>query len=135
MYNRSMTTLNFNRTAIGQVLDIHDGDTLTLSIRMKKTRMKDQDLGYHVHVEGGWITLHTPIRFYGINAPELATVEGIASLEFLQSQVSVGDLLTVETALNPGDKYGRWLGILFKDKVNLNDLMVSSGNAVVYLIS
>lgn len=129
-----MTKLNFNRTAYGKILDIHDGDTLTLAIRMKKTRMKDQDLGYHVHVEDGWITLHTAIRFYGINAPELSTAEGVVALNFLQAQVSVGDVLKVKTALNPEDKYGRWIGILYKDKVNINDLMLKTDHAVSFMI-
>lgn len=125
--------LVFNKTALATVLDIHDGDTITVAIRMKKTRMKDQDLGYHVHVEAGWITLHTAIRFNGINAPELSTPEGIVSRDFLKSQVAVGDVVTVQTALNPTDKYGRWLGIIIKNGINLNELMVTSGHAIYFM--
>lgn len=129
-----MSNLKFDYKAKAKVISIHDGDTMTVAIFMKKTRMKDQDLGYHVHVEDGWITLHTAVRLYGINAPEMSVPAGTVARDYLRSQVPLGSLITLKTALNPADKYGRWLGIIYKDKTNLNDLMVSSGNAVVYLI-
>ena len=129
-----MTTLNFNYSAQAKVLDIHDGDTMTVAILIKKTRMRDQDLGYHIHVENGWITLHTAVRMYGINAPEMSIPAGTVARDFLRSQVPLGSFITLKTSLNPSDKYGRWLGIIIYNKTNLNDLMVSSGNAITYLI-
>jgi len=129
-----MSTPKFDHIAQAKVLDIHDGDTMTVAILMKKTRMKNQDVGYHVHVEDGWITLHTAIRMYGINAPEMSVPAGTVARDYLRSQVPLGSFITLKTSLNPADKYGRWLGIILKDNISLNDLMVSSGNAIVYLI-
>lgn len=115
------------------VLSIHDGDTITLAIKIKRSQMKPLDLGFHIYAENGWITLHTPIRFNGINAPELSTQAGKDALAFLETQIKVGDTVTVQTYVNPIDKYGRWLGdIVTSAGVNLNDLMVSTGHAVVY---
>ncbi len=125
-------TIDFNRVAEAKVISIYDGDTVKVAIRVKKTRMYDRDLGYHIHVEEGWITLHTAVRLYGINAPEISAEGGTASRDFLRAQLPIGSLITLKTSLNPSDKYGRWLGIIYKETENINDLMVSTGHAVVY---
>lgn len=99
------------------ILDIHDGDTITVEL----------DLGFRV-------TYKTPIRFNGINAPELATPEGKVAKAFLQTLIKIGDTLVIKTYKNPQDKYGRWLGDLFRpiDTVSLNQQMIDSGHAVPY---
>lgn len=99
------------------ITNIHDGDTITLQI----------DLGFRV-------TYKTPVRFNGINAPELSTPEGKIALAFLETLIKVGDPIIVKTFKNPTDKYGRWLADLYRpvDTISLNQQMIDSGNAVVY---
>lgn len=98
------------------LVDIHDGDTITV----------ETDLGYRAK-------LVMTLRLYGINAPELKTAAGITAREFLKTQIKPGDPVTIKTFKDPGDKYGRWLAVVLTGNVNINDLMVSSGNAVPYL--
>ena len=38
----------------------------------------------------------------------------------------------MKTIRDTREKYGRYLGIIFVNGVNINDLMVSSGHAVAY---
>lgn len=101
----------------GNVLDIHDGDTLHMLV----------DLGLD-------ITVRMTIRLYGINAPELPTPEGVASKQFLIDTLFDRKTITLRTIKDHKEKYGRYLGILIlADGTNVNELMVSSGHAVVYL--
>lgn len=120
-----------------KILDIHDGDTIKVAARLGKSRSKVTDYGFHVHVEDGFLTYHTNLRFLGINAPELATSEGKASRAYLMTLVSVGDIISIRssvpTAQIDADKYGdRWDAVLIRksDNLNLNDDMVKSGHAV-----
>jgi endonuclease YncB( thermonuclease family) len=120
------------------VLSLYDGDTVHLSVRVARWRRKDADLGgFHLYAEGGWLATHIRGRLLGINAPELATVDGKAALAYLQTLVSPGDVLTVRSA--PGkpigpDKYGdRWDLVLIRaDGLNVNDAMVAAGHATPY---
>lgn len=95
------------------VTDIHDGDTITVIA----------DLGFRV-------SFKTPIRFNGINAPELKTPEGIVSRDYLKSILPTK--VIVKTYKNPTDKYGRWLADIFDGDTNINEQMISSGHAVFY---
>lgn len=101
------------------VLDVHDGDTVTL----------DVDLGYFAHA-------HVPHRLLGINAPELSTAEGKASRDYLAGELPVGTKVVVhskkDNAPIEADKYGgRFLGDLFRqsDNLHINADMVLSGHA------
>ena len=101
-------------------VSIHDGDTLHCGV----------DLGCDVSV-------NMTIRLYGINAPELSTPEGKVAKTFVQQWFAyhcpTGGFI-LQTIKDRREKYGRYLGIvLSQDGGNLNDDMVSSGNAVVYL--
>jgi len=99
-----------------QVLDVYDGDTL------------------HVEVELGCdIDTRLTIRLAGINAPELAVAAGPVARDFLKATLGAG-AITLRTIKDRREKYGRYLGILIlPDGTNVNDLMVSSGHAVVYM--
>jgi micrococcal nuclease len=103
------------------ITEIHDGDTITVEL----------DLGFRV-------TYKTPIRFNGINAPELSTPEGKAARDFLETQIKVGDTVTVKTYKNPTDKYGRWLGDVYSQNPvlstlkSINQIMIDTGHAVEY---
>jgi endonuclease YncB( thermonuclease family) len=97
------------------VTHIHDGDTCTLDI----------DLGFGVHQE----TLSC--RFYGINAPELATVAGKDALAFLLTILKIGDAVMVVS--HGFDKYGgRFDGEMTKpgDATTINAQMLAAGKAV-----
>jgi endonuclease YncB( thermonuclease family) len=119
------------------VLDIHDGDTSRLSVQVARWRSSDRDLGgFHLYVEHGWLCLHAPIRFLGINAPELATPEGKAALAYLQTLLAVGDVVTLRSYVGKPvgtDKYSRWDGVLVRaDGLVINDAMVAAGHAIPY---
>ena len=76
-------------------------------------------------VEGKQIT----IRLVEIDAPEMDQPFGLASKNFLMKLTSNEKI----TYTSEGeDRYGRTLGKLFKNKENLNALMVKSGLAWVY---
>ena len=99
------------------VISVHDGDTCRL----------DVDLGFYTH-------RLMNIRWYGVNAPELSTPAGIEARDYLRGLLPAGATVVLTSIRDRADKYGdRWLGIITLDGVNLNDLMVSSGHAVVYL--
>lgn len=123
------------------VLSIHDGDTVKLAITLRKVpkRWPVVDLGFRLRVENGLLTLNTNIRLLGINAPELATPEGVAAVTFLRTLLKVGDKVLVRSSLasrsiDP-DKYGdRWLGVITvaSSNVSVNDQMILSNHAAAW---
>lgn len=105
-----------------RLVKVHDGDTCTLDI----------DLGFSF-----W-HLKQSVRLFGINAPELATPEGKTARQYASDYFGALDtLVVIRTLKDAHEKYGRWLVKIWRaDSVtgpSLNDLLVSSGNAVVYL--
>lgn len=123
------------------VLNIHDGDTVKLAIKLRKVPKgwPAADLGFRFHVQDGFLTVNTSIRLLGINAPELATPEGVLAVTFLRTLIKVGDSVMVRSALatqsiNP-DKYGdRWLGVIAVPgaAASINDQMLLSNNAAAW---
>jgi len=105
-----------------KVVRVVDGDTVRMDI----------NLGF------GIIMSNESVRLVGIDAPESRTRDlvekekGLASKDFLISLLPVGTDIIVQTTLDKSGKYGRVLGVLVKDQVNLNELMVAEGLAVVY---
>lgn len=103
------------------VSSVYDGDTCTV----------DVDLGFHT-----WIKSES-VRLSRINAPELKGNErdaGLISRDFLRSLILKKEII-LKTLKDQKEKYGRYLGeIWIADEsgkmINVNDLMVSSGNAV-----
>ena len=94
----------------------HDGDTCHL----------DVDLGFAAHLVD-----YPSCRIFGINAPELATAAGKASLAHALVLCPVG---TVVSVLSHGwDKYGgRFDGeITLPDGTNFGQRMINDGFAVV----
>lgn len=117
------------------VLDCHDGDTVKGAVRLLKLpRFKDRSLGFHLYVEGGWLTLHTLIRLDGMNCAELATDAGKAARAYLLTLLAVADVVTLQSRVPSQaiqtDKYGgRWDGVLVKNGLNLNQQMVKANAA------
>ena len=97
------------------VVRIVDGDTLEC----------DADLGFN-------ITLRLRIRLLGINAPELNTPEGKLSKSYVVGVINtLGRVVLLDTV--KVDKFGgRWdAKVTLSDNSVLNELMVTSGHAVV----
>ena len=98
-----------------------DGDTIDAMI----------DLGFST-----WV--HKRIRLFGINCPETRTrnldekAKGIESKKYLEDQfLSTGGRFVLQS-LGVG-KYGRCLGNIYIDKVNINELLLKEGYAEPYI--
>jgi endonuclease YncB( thermonuclease family) len=118
------------------VVKVKDGDTISASVRLLSLRrFRDRDLGFHLYIEGGWLVLHEDFRFFGINANEHGTPEGDKATAFLRGLIAPGDLVVIATKVvsdkDAKEKYGRWLGTLWrpKDDTSVNDQMVAAGHA------
>lgn len=101
-----------------KVVSIYDADTVRLDI----------DLGCNI-----WIK-NEPIRLYGINAYEVRGAErelGLAAKAFVEERMQAGDEVLLQTHKDGKGKYGRWLGIIWVNGVNLNDALVTAGHAKV----
>jgi len=107
------------------VLDVYDGDTITVAI----------DLGMDIYKK-------TKIRFYGINAPELdgsrlsdkEKAEARRSKNYVYRKISSKEIY-IQTVKDKTEKYGRYLGIIWvlneKNKYYecLNDMMLRNNLA------
>ena len=95
-----------------------DGDTVDANI----------DLGFD-------ITIHKRIRLAGIDTPESRTrdleekAKGLASKDKLIELLGNGDFVLESKEVG---KYGRVLGTLLVEDVNINDTLVKEGYAVEY---
>jgi len=122
------------------VISIHDGDTVHCSIRLKKLskRFKNDDWGFHIYVENGWVVLHTNIRLLGINCEELDKTAGQAAYDVLGTFLAKGDVVRVESSVPVhavmADKYAdRWLGVIYTaHQLNVNRAMLKAGAAAPY---
>jgi endonuclease YncB( thermonuclease family) len=97
-----------------------DGDTIHAGI----------DLGCDV------ATTQT-LRFYGLNAPELATPAGKVSAAWVKDWFTAnapGGKFILQTVKDKREKYGRYLAVILStDRLhNLNDELVAAGQAVPY---
>jgi len=91
-----------------------DGDTVDLWV----------DLGFRM-----WS--HQRFRLAGLDAPEIRGIEkaqGARSKKWLLEALESAN--EIEVVSQKTGKYGRWLGILYADGVDINDDMVALGYAV-----
>ena len=101
-----------------KVMRVVDGDTIDL----------------RVHLLPFSLLTDIRVRMAGINAWESRTtnaaekIKGLAAKERLK-ELSVGD---ITLCLTKKDKYGRWLGELFKGDVNINQQLIIEGHAHSY---
>jgi len=78
------------------------------------------------------------VRLYGINAWEIRGEEkekGVAAKEYLEKRLkdAAVEIETREEWSKRGkDKYGRWLGIVYANRVNINEELVEKGYARKY---
>lgn len=97
---------------------VYDGDTVTVDI----------DLGFSV------ILKEQTVRLYRINAPEMrgsSADKGATSRDALREKV-LGKWITLKTVKDSKEKYGRWLGELWVDGLNVNDWLLAEGLAAKY---
>jgi len=103
-----------------ELLRVVDGDTVDVRV----------DLGFDV-----WHKCR--VRLMGINAPESRTrdkeekIRGLAAKEYLKEVLENAQVEIEMKSLGVG-KYGRVLGILFINDVNINQMMIDNGHAVEY---
>lgn len=98
-----------------KVIRVIDGDTVDVEV----------DLGFHIKTT-------MKIRLAGINAPEINTVEGKKTKSELLSLIE-DQTVTLLTIRDKQEKYGRYLGVIIKDKTNINDWLVEQKMAVRYM--
>ena len=105
------------------VVNIVDGDTIDADI----------DLGFYV-----WIKKQR-IRLIGIDAPEPkgeTRQAGLAAAEYLRSRIDGASIILRTVKGDDGgdrdDSFGRWLGTVYHDGVDVNAEMVRAGHAVLY---
>ena len=101
---------------------IVDGDTIDVIL----------DLGFDIRFK-------SRVRLYGIDTPECRTrdldekARGKMAAAFVQSSVEEGKLIQIRTKLKDSrGKYGRVLGELIVDGININQLMIDKHYCVAY---
>lgn len=93
-----------------------DGDTVDCEV----------DLGFNIKT-------HIRFRLAGIDTPEIRGVEkeeGLKSKAYLISLIKNTDSIIVES--HKTGKFGRWLGTLYIDELNVNEDLVKNGYAKPY---
>lgn len=99
-----------------EVVKIIDGDTVKLRL----------DAGFHIQLTENF-------RLARINTPEIRgpeRPEGLKAKEFLATEMPIGSQVEITTMKSPG-KYGRWIVEIWLGDVNINDLLVESGHAIL----
>jgi len=103
-----------------QVKRVVDGDTVDVVI----------DLGFD-------IAYASRVRLYGIDTPESRTrdkdekARGLISKDFLKSWLDKGSVV-IRTRKDKKGKFGRILGEMIVDDININELMIEEHHAVKY---
>jgi micrococcal nuclease len=99
-----------------------DGDTIDV----------DLDLGFNIHHK-------CRVRLYGIDTPESRTrdkdekARGKLAAKFLEDAISNGNQTLIQTKLKDSKgKFGRVLGSVIVDGININEKMVENYMAVKY---
>jgi len=97
---------------------VYDGDSITVDI----------DLGFN-----HWM-LNQKIRLFGINTPEVRGSErpsGLIARLRLRGLIEGRDIILASHRDRAG-KYGRWLGTIYIDDININKLLLAEGLATIY---
>ena len=103
-----------------KVKKVVDGDTVDVTI----------DLGFD-------IAYSSRVRLYGIDTPESRTrdkdekARGLMSKDFLVKELSKGDVV-IKTKKDKIGKFGRILGELYVNDININQMMIHGFYAVAY---
>jgi|TARA_R100000152_G_C6732107_1_gene156661 micrococcal nuclease len=91
-----------------------------------------------VIIDCGFSIFHKArVRMYGIDTPESRTrdkdekARGLMSKDFLVKELSKGDVV-IKTKKDKKGKFGRILGELYVDDININQMMIHGFYAVAY---
>jgi len=101
-----------------KVLDVYDGDTMTLLI----------DVGFNIH-------LKEKVRLTGIDTPEIRTsstrekIHGIHVRDYLREML-LGNIVEIETTKE--GKFGRYLVDVFYEDLHINQHLIDRGDAKPY---
>ena len=101
-----------------KVVSVYDGDTITIDI----------DLGF------GIVMKKQKVRLFGIDTPEIRGEEreqGLISRDFLREKILDKEVI-IQTIKDKTGKYGRWLGIIYIENTNINELLITEGYAERY---
>ena len=144
------STLKFNLDNIKgnfYVKSVYDGDTITILIPMSISiynydilDFTNIDLSSNNNPDNKINCYEVKIRLLGIDTPEMKPLKSLLNREehikkaqesrdYLKS-IILNKIIRVEFKSN--DKYGRALGILFIDNININELMIEKGYAKLY---
>jgi len=103
-----------------EITSVYDGDTVVADI----------DLGMNI-----WLR-NERLRLWGIDTPELHRgndrLRARQARDFLRGQI-LYQRVVIKTIKDRKGKYGRYLAIIYKDGVNINELMVSESFARRYM--
>lgn len=103
-----------------KIVKVVDGDTVDVLV----------DVGFHMQAQ-------IRIRLLGVDTPEIFGVKrntpeykaGVAARDYLKGIIPHGTWIELSAyAANAGgkrEKYGRWLGMLHVEGVNVNELMIA----------
>ena len=102
------------------------------------TRVVDGDT-VDAEIDCGFdIIFKSRIRLYGIDTPESRTrdldekARGKLASQFIKDKIAEAKLVKVKTKLDKKGKFGRVLGSIIADDVDLNEQMVKNYLAVAY---
>ena len=108
---------------VQDIVKIYDGDTITVNI----------DLGFNI------VTKRT-FRLWGIDTPEVRGEEredGLVARDWLRQRLYLAyetdKTITIKTIKDKKGKYGRWLGIVYIDDININEQLMFEGFAIPYM--
>lgn len=96
------------------IKSVYDGDTVTAVI----------DCGFNIKIT-------EKVRLFGINTPEVRGSErknGLISRDYLRELI-LEKVVTIQTKKDKKGKYGRYLGTIFYEDININKLLVKKGYA------
>lgn len=115
------------RSFPAKVLEVYDGDTLTIGFRYNG---------------GFW---KSAMRIYGIDAPEIKPRRQGRSIESLEKEKAAatrsrdflhqlihGQVVQIDLCEKTTDKYGRLMGVIFFRKENVAEKMIKGGYARRY---
>lgn len=134
----NLTLSPSHRIYLGTVTDVHDGDTITIDTPLVTTSRVDQYLGFGCRIEHGRVIAKAHLRFYGINAPELATPAGPPARDFLVGLLASKKVLVrawQAAGHDVTEKYGRTLADIWADTLagpSVNERMITAGHAIPY---
>tara|TARA_R110000796_G_scaffold19255_1_gene57846 strand:- start:6676 stop:7008 length:333 start_codon:yes stop_codon:yes gene_type:complete len=97
-----------------KIISVYDGDTVTAQA----------DLGFGVKMK-------IKVRLAGINTPEVRgkeRPEGLKSRDFLRNLILDKEVI-IQTSKDKKGKYGRYIGVIYIDDKNVNEILVENNLA------